>query len=44
MKFTIDLQDCTTYDVEADTKEEAIQQALAWWDERTPDMMVEEAE
>lgn len=44
-KFNISLKDFVQYEqIEANTKEEAIQQALEWWIERTPQMVIEESE
>ena len=43
-KFNISLKDFVQYEqIEANTKEEAIQQALEWWIERTPQMVIEES-
>lgn len=40
MKYTISISDVAEYEVEADTLEQAKLQALTWWDERTPYMLV----
>lgn len=41
-KFTIKIQDCVTYaEIEADNREQAINMALEWWDERKPDISVQ---
>ena len=45
MKFDIFLQDFVSYtNIEADTKQEAIMQALNWWLEREPEIVVLEAD
>lgn len=44
-KFNISLKDFVQYEqIEANTKEEAIHQALEWWIERIPQMIIEESE
>lgn len=44
-KFYLDIRDSAEYTVEANTPEEAIEIALEWWSERTPDVVaVEEPE
>ena len=42
-RYCVDLRDTVSYDgIEADTKEEAIEMALDWWSNRTPDINCEE--
>ncbi len=36
MKYIVSLTDTTEYEIEANTPEQARLQALNWWDERTP--------
>ena len=44
-KFYLDIRDSVEYTIEANTPEEAIEIALEWWGERTPDIIhVEEEE
>ena len=44
-KFYLDIRDSVEYTIEANTPEEAIEIALEWWSERTPDIIhVEEEE
>ena len=42
--FTVDLQDSAFYHILADTPEEALEQALEWFSERKPLIVVEELE
>lgn len=42
-RYCVDLKDTVCYDgIEADTEEEAIEMALEWWSNRTPDISCEE--
>lgn len=43
-QFTVDLQDSAIYTIFAETPEEAIAQALDWFNERKPTIVVEESE
>lgn len=42
--FEIFLKDCALYTIEAKTKEEAILQAVEWFNERKPEIICEEIE
>ena len=42
--FEISLKDCALYVIEAKTKEEAIIQAIEWFNEREPEIYCEEIE
>lgn len=42
--FEIYLKDCALYAIEAETKEEAILQAIEWFNEREPEIFCEEVE
>lgn len=43
MLYDVSLKDFVRYErIEADTKEEAIRQAMYWWEERMPSIQVEE--
>ena len=43
-KFYIMIRDSADYEVEAETEDEAIEKALRYWDEREPDVFVDNDE
>ena len=43
-KFYVVIEDSVGYEIEAKTEDEAIEKALGYWDEREPDVFVENEE